>query len=427
MATELTKQDAIVTLNDFVVEVNGEPRIELEASGSKSTIEPREVYSFERDILDDLINSVITGNASGAAYPIKGRWIHGWLNVNGEDYINGIWKGYRYFLKYVQVETEKVENISRQDRRSGTYDSMYRYLLILEDLDLIERYRREDVPESQYDFNVPEEFRTRTYIRLTANYEDNKKLWSDPVGSKYVDENTNTADTSGVPNIPSDPEDDTESSLDDLLDQADIDSESKQDNTESDEQLDEPPQSMDEMLEETGNDGTETQESDIDAEDLEPTPPYKFDSAEVHITDFEDFMLIPPFINQHLAEAVNEAFSEAPMVPDELEPSDIELGRVAIVGPWGSGDAIPGESRLNMYIGLDNTSSSMNAGFIPAGVNRILPRILMENDIFGDVFPSYTINSTYSNVFRNQLKSYINTEQEANEYYDYSTQETKEV
>jgi len=301
---------------------------------------------------------------------------------------------------------------------------MYRYLLVLEDLGLIERYRREDVSEEAYDFNVPEEFRTRTYIRLNANYQDNKSLWNDPVGSMYVNEDTQSVDTTGVPDIPEDPQED-DASVDELLEAiGEPDQEPDGEPEQQTEELDEPPSSLDEMLEETGQPADDVPE---DPEDLKPTPPYEFDSTEVSITDFEDFMLIPPFVNNHIQDAIQEAFSEAPMTPEDLEPSDLELGRVAVVGPWGSGQAIPGEITLNLFIGIDNTSDSMNAGFIPAGVNRILPRIMMENDIFGDVFPSYTINSAYSNVFRNQLKSYINTEQQANQYYDYSTNDFKEV
>jgi len=408
---ELSEDDVLIALENYVVEGKSGPEIEVDVDGGLHTLTPRPIYEFERDILDDVIGSTIAGNVSGAAVPIKGRWVHGWLNAKFDDYINNIWHGYQFFVKYVEAETEKIENISSQSRNPGTYDSMYRYIRVLEDIGLVERYKREEVPEENYDFNVPEEFRTRTFVRLDASYEGNEKLWNDPIGSLYVDGDVEKQEDES--------EDEESPTMGDIIDEADT----TEGGSSTERSTDSP--TMGDIIEETESDS-----EDSETEEQErPTPQSTYDlpDEEVSITDFPDLDQIPLFLELHFQEAVENAFEQAAIQPDDLNPSDLELGRIAIVGPWGSGDAIPGQSPLDIYIGIVNTTTNMSPGFIPPGINRELSEKLNRNNIFQSVFPEYNIISTFKPSFRNQLKRHVNIEQEYSKYYDYSTGEVKEV
>jgi len=408
---ELSEDDVLIALENYVVEGKSGPEIEVDVDGGLHTLTPRPIYEFERDILDDVIGSTIAGNVSGAAVPIKGRWVHGWLNAKFDDYINNIWHGYQFFVKYVEAETEKIENISSQSRNPGTYDSMYRYIRVLEDIGLVERYKREEVPEENYDFNVPEEFRTRTFVRLDASYEGNEKLWNDPIGSLYVDGDVEKQEDES--------EDEESPTMGDIIDEADT----TEGGSSTERSTDSP--TMGDIIEETESDS-----EDSETEEQErPTPQSTYDlpDEEVSITDFPDLDQIPLFLELHFQEAVENAFEQAAIQPDDLNPSDLELGRIAIVGPWGSGDAIPGQSPLDIYIGIVNTTTNMSPGFIPPGINRELSEKLNRNNIFQSVFPEYNIISTFKPSFRNQLKRHVNIEQKYSKYYDYSTGEVKEV
>lgn len=386
MPTELSEDDAIVALDDYTVDVGGELKVEVTGANRRRTVNPREVYSFERDLLDNLIESSMSGSVTGAAIPVKGKWIYGWLDEKGEDYINSIWKGYQYFLKYVEAETAKIGNIGKHSRSPGSYDTMYRYILVLEDLGLLERYRRENVAPSEYDFNVPEEFRTRTYVKLTAPLEGNEGLWNDPVGSRYVDGDEDTGKEPVFDNKPEAPS----STIDEFIESAD-------------------------------------KQEDVDIDEQVSTGPYTFSRSEVRIDEFEDYQLIPVFVDNNFNEAVEEAFEQAAMIPPDLEPSDIELGRVSAVGPWGSGTASPEETQINLYIEIINASDSMNAGFIPGGINRTLPDMLNKSNIFEEAIPSYDIQSSYSTSYTNQLRSYIQRKDFDSEYYDITNDKVSSV
>lgn len=416
MPEELKEGEAVTRLDEHVVEVNGRPEVEVDIDGRRRTLEPRPVYEFERDIVDDLIESSIDPTVTGAAVPIKGRWIHGWLNEKFDDYINNIWHGYQYFVKYVEAETSKIENISTHQRSPGTYDSMYRYLLVLEDLGLIDRYRREEVSEDMYDFNVPEEFRTRTFIRLDASYEGNENKWSNPIDTLY-----GGGEIQEVEDI--DRDDESDETIDDIIEEG---NEIEGGETTGGGSDDSP--TMDDMIQgDVDGSDDDSQQSESDTDRPVPQSSYDLPDTEASITDFPDIGEIPKFIEQYIDSVFEEAFNQAPISSEETSPSDLELGRIAIVGPWAGGDATPGETPLDIYIGIKNTSNGMNVGFIPGSVNRILPNKLNRNNIFESVFPEYKVDSSYSVSFRSQLKRHINIEQQQDEYYDYSTGELKEV
>ena len=398
-AEELSEEGALIALKEFVIGEDESARVEVDVDGGLHTLEPRPIYSFERDILDDLIASSVDGNVTGAAVSIKGRWIHGWLSVKGDDYINGIWHGYQYFLKYIEAETSKFDNIGTHERSPGTYNSMYRYLLMLEDLDLIDRYRREEVPQEEYDFNVPEEFRERTFIRLESGYEENEKLWDNPIEILYGGES---------------------SSQDTEPDEPDIDLEPPDSSDNSESGKDEP--NID--LSPNGEDEAD----DLDISDI-PTPQNSYDLPETNarITDFDDMENIPTFIKVFEQDAFKQAIEDASITPDGMEASDFTIDRISVVGPWGSGNATPGSSTLVLFVEIENVSSSMNPGFITGSVNRLLSEKLNSNNIYSSVFPEYNVVSAYSSAYTNQLKSFVRTNQSTQEYYSYNSGSVKEV
>mgnify|MGYP002761863695 FL=1 len=192
----LSADAAANVLRSYTTLVNEEEKVTVEIDGRVRTVDTRPIYSFEREILDDVIQVSIDGFLTGAAIPVKGRWIHGWLARKGDegDYINNVWHGYQYFLRYLQAETEDIQNMGTFNKSPGTYDSMYRTILMLEDLNLLLRFKEVNVELDEYDFFVPENIRKRTYIRVRKSYEDNEDLWNNPIEALYGDDPVEIAD-----------------------------------------------------------------------------------------------------------------------------------------------------------------------------------------------------------------------------------------
>jgi hypothetical protein len=397
---ELTIEDARETLRSYLVQKNGEERIEVEVDGRQNTVKPRPVHEYERDLVDRMIESSIDGSVSGAAVPIKGRWVHGWLNVHGEDYINSIWHGYQFFLRYLEVSTSKVGNISTHNRSPGTYDSMYRYLLMLEDLELIKRYRREEVDPSEYDFNVPEEFRTRTYVKLSDSFEGNEEKWDNPVKELYGEETEeDEPEPVSVGGFEITPEEEGEGG----------------EVEEREDQEDDSP-TLTEMIERA--------EEDDDADDLEA---YDLPDTGASIDEFEDRDLLKPIVSNKLDEAIEQAFDESPIPIQEVDPGDLGLYRLVVVGPWALGEATPGETTLDLFVGIDNSSVSLSPTFITQGVSRILPRLLENDNAFEDIFNSYSVQAAYSAQFTSELRSYIESTQDEELYYSFRADDIEEI
>ncbi|EGQ44229.1 MAG: hypothetical protein J07AB43_02880 [Candidatus Nanosalina sp. J07AB43] len=411
---EFNEEDAIVQLSQFVVNSGEEQRIEVDIDGKRRTVDPRPIYSFERDLADDIIDSSLNSDIRGAAVPIKGRWIHGWLNQKGDDYINNTWHGYQYFLKYLESVTSDFENVSTYSRSPGTYDSMYRYLLVLEDLGLVERYRTEEVDADEYEFNVPEEFRTRTFLRITASYEGNENLWNNPIGIVYGPGDPDEASTTESDEDTDDSVDDTDEpddlpqTLDDVIpDDTDIDS------TESSGGSSE----MDEFQGDIDESGDVGSEGDTGIQSQE----------KAGITDFNQFEDIPSAVNARFPDAVEQAFDRSPVPIDEPRPVDIEMGRVAVTGPWAASNATPGVTRLSLYIEIVNTSSSLNPGFLPGSIDEILSEMLTSDNPFPDTFPGYKIKSSYSSQYRAQLRRHVTRNESNNFLYSFDKEETEEL
>jgi len=192
----LSADAAANVLRSYTTLVNEEEKVTVEIDGRVRTVDTRPIYSFEREILDDVIQVSIDGFLTGAAIPVKGRWVHGWLARKGDegDYINNVWHGYQYFLRYLQAETEDIQNMGTFNKSPGTYDSMYRTILMLEDLNLLLRFKEVNVELDEYDFFVPENIRKRTYIKVRKSYEGNEDLWNNPIEALYGDDPVEIAD-----------------------------------------------------------------------------------------------------------------------------------------------------------------------------------------------------------------------------------------
>ena len=397
MAQELSKDDVLIRLDDFVVNVNGTPEVEVDVDGRQSTVEPRPVYDFERDILDDVIGSTISGGNSGAAIPVKGRWIHGWLRENTDEYINGLWRNYQFFLKYLQAETTKIENMSAFNKAPGTYESMYRYILVLEDIGLVDRYRREEVPESEYDFNVPEEFRRRTFVRLKASYDDNKQLWNNPIGSEYGDVEAEDVDQFMTFSDESDEEE--------VTDEEDGDE-------------------LEEVIDEIESDDESTS---VDVEDIHGDI-----SAEenIKITDLDDIKLLPPYLNGIEEEIIKESLEDDPLNRD-FDASSVEFKRIAVIGKWANDGGTKGEDELFLFTSIkekeDGLGDINKPKFLPPSISNNIAKKLNEEQPFDGLFAGYEVETVYNSEFKSELKRLIRTEQLGTKYYSFKSDEIIDI
>jgi len=400
-----SEREAISALTEHIIEINGEPRVEVDVDGRRHTIELRPIHDFERGILDDLIDPGAGTDVSGAAVPVKGRWIHGWLDSKGEDYINNIWKNYQYFLKYIEARTSTISNVDTHNRSPGTYDSMYRYLLILEDLELLERYRRQSVPQSEYDFPVPEEFRTRTYIRLQSDYRSKRDKWDNPYGAMYgsLEEESETVDIP-VETVPEEEEDafDLPQKLESVPEDAD----------ESEDITDVEGEGLEEFTEE------------------EPEPePENFDipDKDASITDFPDKQSLVSLIDESFPEALERTFAEAPISTSQVQPEDFGPGQKAVYGSWVVGSATPGQTSLELIISIDDTRAELSPGFIPSGIQEHLGDVMRDNNPYPDIFPNYFIISSYNSVFMRTVDEVVRNEQVEHVYYNLQDMQMEEL
>jgi hypothetical protein len=172
-------------LDSVISETPEGPKVVTEAGTAEQELDLRPIYSFEEDILDTLISARSGISLTSGRISIKGRWIHGWLDALGEDYISSVWRGYQFFTRYLQVKTTPIQNVATVNRNPGSYESTYRYILVLEDLELIERFATEQAPQSEYDNFVPPNIRQRTFIRNIESYEGNERFWDNPFKQAY--------------------------------------------------------------------------------------------------------------------------------------------------------------------------------------------------------------------------------------------------
>lgn len=372
-------EDIPLAVDDFIVEYpDGEVRVEVDFNGRRRTVEPREAYPFEDDLVDELTENKTDNNRRGANIPVKGPWIHGWLENHGPDYIANTFRNYQYFLKYVQGRTERINNVGTVNRSPGTYDSMYNYILLLEKLEVLERFKREEIPEGEFDHPVPDEFEDRTYLRVTTPLDEAPDKWTNPYKAKYPD----------------------------LYDD-DTDNE--------DEEVEEEP--LEPMPEEVED---ETTQHDGDESELEG------------IDSIGDFQAPSGFVNL-IEEPFDDAMVQvldnppAPRASEGIEPDDFSVGRVAVYGVWATGGAIPGDTGVQILFELKNDSAPRAPPFIPLGLATLIENTNNANNPLPEVFTSYEIDAVYTGGFLDEIEQRVSNTQGENVYYELRSQELIEL
>lgn len=374
--------DIPFALDEFLIEdKDGDLRVEVDVDGKRHTVDAREPLQFEERLAADLITPSPESDRFGANVPIKGRWINGWLNTQGEDYINNIWHNWQFFLKFLEGRSKIVQNSGTIQRSPGTYDSMYRYLMILEDLDAIERHKRTPIPPGEFDFPIPEEFRVRTFVRIKNGIDEKPDAWRNPYTAMYGE-----------------PEDDEEVEI---------------------------PEEPDEIEEPKPPDEEEEVEDDEDEEtdgDDEEAP-----EQIINISQFEDKDGLIRFIVENFRPAIEKTFDEAPVPTRGIESDDFKFSRVGIFGPWADSRGEVGETTLNMIIAIDASEASNTPPFIPAGTSNNLEMLLNRNNEFEDTFPSYEVDGVYDGGFKNTIEDAVEATQQEDMYYDLGDMEFVEV
>lgn len=410
-AEEFSERDALAALREQIVEVNGEPRVKVDVDGRRHTVELRPIYEFENDILNRLIEPRTDNSVTGGAIPIKGEWIYGWLEVQGEDYINNIWRNYQYFLKYIEARTSVINNISTHQRSPGTYKSMYRYIIILEELGLLERFRRVDVPQSEYDFPVPEEFRTRTFIRLTSDFEEEKDKWDNPYEALYPGgEKPEDIDVEPVRDIPEE--------LSELAPDEETEEEEAAETT--------PPEETKEGLDAfTDEPEEESEEPSEEPQQIEGELELPEENAS--FADFPQKEGLVTLVENSFSTAMQITMDQAPIPVEGVEAQDFDVGRIAVFGKWAVGEAVPGRTELDLIVTVDDTSADISPGFVPAGIQEHLGDVMRENNPYPEIFPDYSVVSAYNSAFKRLLSEVVRKEQTQLVYYDLQDMEFKEL
>ena len=382
---DLDKQ--INVMGDEITDVDGEQALKVDVDGRQHTLELRKIFGFEEIIIQELISSDSRTNVSGAAVPFKGRWIHEWLFAKGEDYINSIWHGYQYFVKYLEKRTERFENVETFNRNPGTYQSMYRFIIALEELEVLERFKRVQIPLSEYDQFVPEEMRTRTFVRITEPYQDAQDKWDNPFDELYCE----FRDQEREEQQPEEPEDDIE-----------------------------------EQIEEDSQDEVEIPEPDV-PEVPERGTVEELPEENASFVDFNQKEDILGLINAFFTDSLEQTIDQTTLpIPQEVNPDDFSLGRVAVIGPWAMGTAIPGQTELDLFVSIDDTQASISPGALPAGLQQNLPDLMDRNNIYSDIFPSYNVVGLYNRAFKDQLKKRVKDQDEP-VFYSFQENEIVEV
>jgi len=282
----------------------------------------------------------------------------------------------------LEARTDVIQNISTYKRSPGTYDSMHRYILVLEDADLVDRYKNVKVPKDEYDMPVPQRFRRRTFVRITddGSYSDNKDAWDNPYGAVY--------DDSGSPVEPE--EEEPLSEFEDI-------------------EIDDGTPDDDEGEDDTGDSGGR----DLGGftEDVELSAPASF-------TDFPNKSDLLDHIRSKFNTALEQTLDQSPGPQDVVEFNDFGFGTAAIVGQWAEGNATPGSTDLTLIISIDNTDAELSPTFITTGMPRVLERELSQDNPYPDTFPGYRVFTPYNSEFLSTVRTFVDQEQSEDIYYD---------
>lgn len=395
--------------DDYIELIQGKSKVVVRTGGRKRVVEPRDARPFEDDLLERATKPAQLRQGRGASIPLKGKWIHGWLESEEEDYINSIYKNWLFFVTYLEARTRQFINVETYKRSPGSYESMYRYILILEELGLVDRFKQETVSQDEYNHFVPDNMRTRTFVEITESYEDNPDAWDFPHNMLYPDgeRSEEHVDTDVVEEPEPDVDDEEPTpSLDDYDDRDEDDVERTG--------VDVTP--MDETLGEREDVDPDAIEHDVDSPD-EPT----------HITDFPDLDQLEETIEAYFIQTLDESFEESPMFTDDLDRDNFKLYRIALFGDWIIGEGTPGESELGIYVGIDGNDADRRPGFIPSGLGMDMGANMEDDEVFSDWFSEYNTQSAYSSAFTDQLRDIIEVVQDQMVYYDLQQREYKEL
>jgi len=301
---------------------------------SVSEIEVRDPLPFEDDLLSTLVTS--QNESFGASVPIKGKWIHGWLDSKDEDYINNIYRNWLHFTEYVAARTEQFMNTTQYNVREGSYKSMHRYIVMLEDLGLVERTELVDVPESEYDQFVPDGIRKRRFVEITTPISEAPEEWARPNAALYGEDGENEEGDGEQP---------TE-----------------------------------------GDSDTDTQTSgdeDVVASDSAAILEYnRLDDMRQQIRS--NFF---PFVEQIFEN------TDASLVEDAA-PSDYALDQFIVYGIWVTEEATRREDELKALVSIDKSLADEPVGFLPASVAQLYQTFIRTE--FSDWFTEFDVTGTYA-------------------------------
>lgn len=382
-------------LEDFISTEDGEPVMVVDQSGYRS-IELRDPEPFEDDLLTEVTGPVDERGGIGASIPVKGKWIHGWLKSRGEDYINSIYKNWLHFTAYVKARTRQFINTSEFNIRQGNYENMYRYILVLEDLNLVSRGRTEDVPLEEYDHFVPERMRTRRYVSIETPFEEAPDEWSSPHTALYGSETEE--DTDDEVDIDITTEDESEREGDGSLDSF------------SPDEPQEPEQEPSSGSSGSIDDFTPTEEEEVEFEDTS-------------IDDYPRIEEMGQTVVDEFGSAVESALATSDVDYENIIATDFTLGQFVVVGVWATGEAESDTDGLDIVMSVDDSLASMNPGFLPGAVGSQYRSVILDN--FGDWFNDVSITSVYDEGFDDTLALSL-AGQEPKIYYDVLNQTFKD-
>jgi len=384
------------TFEDFIVTDDGEAQLKVNQEKFR-TVELRDPLEFEDDLLSDIAGPTDERGGFGASIPVKGRWIHGWLESRGEDYINNIYKNWLHFTVYVRARTRQFINTSEFSIRQGGYENMFRYILVLEDLGLASRGRSESVDLEEYDHFVPERMRTRRFVSIDTPFEEAPEEWTRPHNALY--DNDEEADEEAEPvDVPVDVTEGGEPDAEDIGGQGSVE----------DFMPDEP-------VGGESSDQSGTGSLDDFAPDVQDEPDVAETPEEARIDDYPRLQQFRQEVVEHFDEAAVSAFETATIEYDEISPTDFSLGEFVIVGVWATGGADPEEDPLDIVMTIDDTNADLNPGFIPGSVGSQYRSLVL--DKFGDWFKDANVTAVYNSVFKDTLSLAV-AGQEDKTYYN---------
>lgn len=370
--------DPVIAPNS--INVGGEQRLPVEIDGRRHTVRARGIENFESEIIRELkdpegmgkdLRESPSGNVRrGSAIPIKGRWVHDWLQMKGEDYINNIFRNWLFFVKALELRTKRdrdqaddPESIIVFDRSPGTYDSMYRFLMLLVEQDALVRRGREQVPADEYDMPVPEEFRTRSYLGVNKGFDEERRIWENPFRAEYP---------GAYPEL-KEPE----------------------------------PEEPEEPLPE------ETERPEPEPEPPEPSG-LEVPSGETDIDEFPEKLELRDFINDTAEDAmdiaVEQTNEETPDIPGrDIDRDDVEVGRTLVLGPWAVGKAVAGQDPLELFVSIRSTVDRVPPTAVVNIFAGVLTTMLNERNPYPRWFTSYNAGAAFSRDFTRQLAAHLAT------------------